>query len=135
MLSVARRGGGSAAAALARGRGLPQQQPCVCSARGLARCVGPRSSSGRERDGDPESHKPATELKLATAAIHAGAFADPKTHASVPPLHLSTTFSVQEPLSFSANELQESDPWCYTRWANPTTREVTVRCAAPPVSQ
>ena len=55
---------------------------------------------------------------------------DERTHASAPSLCLSTTFSVQEPLSFSANALAESDPWCYTRWANPTVRQLEHKLAA-----
>ena len=67
----------------------------------------------------------------ATVAIHAGEQQlDERTHASAPSLCLSTTFSVQEPLSFSANALAESDPWCYTRWANPTVRQLEHKLAA-----
>ena len=66
-----------------------------------------------------------------TVAIHAGeSNLNENTHASAPSLCLSTTFSVKEPLSFSANELQESDPWCYTRWANPTVRQLEHKLAA-----
>ncbi len=66
-----------------------------------------------------------------TVAIHAGEHnLDETTHASAPSLCLSTTFSVKEPLSFSANELSEEDPWCYTRWANPTVRQLEHKLAA-----
>lgn len=65
-----------------------------------------------------------------TVAIHAGEQLDKSTNASVPPLVLSSTFAVTEPLSFSANELSESDPWCYGRWANPTVRALEHKLAA-----
>lgn len=57
-----------------------------------------------------------------TLAIHGGEVVCSNTKASTPPLVLSTTFAVEEPLSFSANELDETSPWCYTRWSNPTVQ-------------
>jgi methionine-gamma-lyase len=66
-----------------------------------------------------------------TIAIHAGETSlDPATRASAPPLVLSTTFGVAEPLSFSGSELTEQDPWCYTRWGNPTVRQLEHKLAA-----
>lgn len=65
-----------------------------------------------------------------TLAVHGGEALDPSSKASTPPLVLSTTFAVSEPLSFSANELRASDPWVYTRWANPTVRQLETKLAA-----
>lgn len=64
-----------------------------------------------------------------TIAIHGGESVDPHTKASTPPLVLASTFSVTEPLSFSANELEEDSPYCYTRWSNPTVRALEQKLA------
>ena len=66
---------------------------------------------------------------LSTLAIHGGETQDSTTHASQPPLHLSTTFGVKEPLSFSANNITDDSPWCYTRWANPTVQSLEKKIA------
>ena len=66
----------------------------------------------------------------ATLAVHGGEGLDPSTLASAPSICVSTTFGVKQPLSFSANELSEDDPWCYTRWANPTVRMLEHKLAA-----
>lgn len=68
--------------------------------------------------------------RAATLAVHAGEGIDASTNASAPPISVSTTFAVATPLSFSANELKETDPWCYTRWANPTVRSLEHKIAA-----
>jgi len=66
---------------------------------------------------------------LNTIAIHGGESVDPHTKASTPPLVLASTFSVTEPLSFSANELEDDSPYCYTRWSNPTVRALEQKLA------
>ena len=55
-----------------------------------------------------------------TTAIHAGEAPDPATKASAPPLHMSSTFVVEEAAGFSAHDIPEDAPWLYARWGNPT---------------
>jgi cystathionine beta-lyase/cystathionine gamma-synthase len=59
---------------------------------------------------------------IQTQAIHAGEAPDPTTGASAPNLVMSSTFVVDEEVSFSANNLTEETPFVYTRWSNPTTQ-------------
>jgi cystathionine beta-lyase/cystathionine gamma-synthase len=61
---------------------------------------------------------------LRTQAIHAGEAPDPVTGASAPNLVMSSTFVVDEDVSFSANNLTEEAPFVYTRWSNPTTQQL-----------
>ena len=64
-----------------------------------------------------------------TRAIHAGQRPDPTTGASAPNLVMSSTFVVDEEVSFSANNLSEDSPFVYTRWANPTTNQLEQKLA------
>lgn len=93
--------------------------PTAPSFHSRIRAGGPRASvrhySQRHEGGTREG------TGVATTAIHAGETLD-GTRASSPALHLSTTFAVAETLSFSGNAVREDDPYCYTRWANPTVR-------------
>jgi methionine-gamma-lyase len=66
---------------------------------------------------------------IQTQAIHAGEEPDPTTGASVPNLVMSSTFVVDEEVSFSANNLSEDSPFVYTRWANPTTQQLEQKLA------
>ena len=66
---------------------------------------------------------------IQTQAIHAGEEPDPGTGASVPNLVMSSTFVVDEEISFSANNLGEDSPFVYTRWANPTTQQLEQKLA------
>ena len=66
---------------------------------------------------------------IQTQAIHAGERPDPTTGASAPNLVMSSTFVVDEEVSFSANNLSEDSPFVYTRWANPTTRQLEQKLA------
>ena len=66
---------------------------------------------------------------IQTQAIHAGEEPDPSTGASVPNLVMSSTFVVDEEISFSANNLSEDSPFVYTRWANPTTQQLEQKLA------
>ena len=68
-------------------------------------------------------------LSFPTLAVHAGDTVE-LSKASAPSLALSSTFLVSEPLSFSGNEVKETDPWCYTRWGNPTVRQLENKLAA-----
>ncbi|MBS35378.1 MAG: cystathionine gamma-synthase [Thiotrichales bacterium] len=61
---------------------------------------------------------------LRTKAIHAGEQPDPVTGASTPNLVMSSTYVVEEPLSFSANNMKDDMPYLYSRWGNPTVRQL-----------
>jgi cystathionine beta-lyase/cystathionine gamma-synthase len=66
---------------------------------------------------------------LQTQAIHAGEKADPVTGASAPNIVMSSTFVVDEEVSFSANNLTDESPFVYTRWSNPTTQQLEEKLA------
>ncbi len=61
---------------------------------------------------------------IQTRAIHGGEMPDPGSGASSPDLVMSSTFVVEEEVSFSANNMSEQTPFIYTRWGNPTTRQL-----------
>lgn len=65
-----------------------------------------------------------------TLAIHAGEAPDPATGASSPNIVMSSTFVTDEPAAFSAHELTPESPYVYTRWANPTVRQLEDKVAA-----
>ncbi len=65
-----------------------------------------------------------------TLAIHAGETPDPATGASSPNIVMSSTFVTDEPAGFSAYELTPESPYVYTRWSNPTVRQLEVKIAA-----
>ncbi len=65
-----------------------------------------------------------------TLAIHAGEHPDPATGASSPNIVMSSTFVTEKPEGFSAYELTEDSPFVYTRWANPTVRQLEQKIAA-----
>ena len=69
-------------------------------------------------------------MKPRTAAIHAGEQPDPVTGASAPNIVMSTTFAVDEPVSFSSLEQDPDAPFIYTRWSNPTTQQLAAKLAA-----
>jgi methionine-gamma-lyase len=64
-----------------------------------------------------------------TKAVHAGEFPDPHTGASSPNLVMSTTFVVDANAGFSVEGLGEDDPFIYTRWGNPTIRQLEEKLA------
>jgi methionine-gamma-lyase len=64
-----------------------------------------------------------------TRAVHAGEFPDPLTGASAPNLVMSTTFVVGADTGFSVEEMGEDDPFIYTRWGNPTIRQMEEKIA------
>ena len=66
---------------------------------------------------------------IQTQAIHGGERPDPNTGASAPNLVMSSTFVVDEEISFSANNLNQDTPFVYTRWANPTTQQLELKLA------
>lgn len=65
-----------------------------------------------------------------TLAIHAGEAPDPVTRASSPNLVMSTTYIVDNDTKFSVENLEENDPWVYTRWGNPTVQQLEIKLAA-----
>ncbi len=66
---------------------------------------------------------------IQTVAIHGGEKPDGKTGASAPNIVMSSTFVVDEPLSFSVNNIDDNSPYVYTRWSNPTIRQLEVKLA------
>ncbi len=75
------------------------------------------------------SLKSTADKGIQTLSIHAGEDPDPTTGASVPSLVMSSTFVVDEEVSFSANNLDAETPFVYTRWDNPTTRQLEHKLA------
>ncbi len=73
--------------------------------------------------------KTITDKGIQTQAIHAGECPDRETGASAPNLVMSSTFVVDEEVSFSANNLTEETPFVYTRWSNPTTQQLEQKLA------
>jgi methionine-gamma-lyase len=66
---------------------------------------------------------------MQTLAIHAGEGPDPATRASAPNLVMSTTFLIDPDTAFSAEELEPDAPFVYTRWGNPTVRQLEQKLA------
>jgi len=73
--------------------------------------------------------KSTTDKGMQTLSIHAGEQTDPATGASTPNLVMSSTFVVDEEISFSANNLTAETPFVYTRWDNPTTQQLEHKLA------
>jgi len=67
---------------------------------------------------------------IRTRAVHAGEQPDPHTGASSPNLVMSSTFAVTEPLSFSATNMRDDMPYLYSRWRNPTVRQLEQKLAS-----
>lgn len=67
---------------------------------------------------------------MQTRAVHAGESPDPATRASAPNLVMSTTFVLDEAGgSFSGLSLTDDSPFVYTRWGNPTVRQLEHKLA------
>ncbi|MPZ54176.1 MAG: aminotransferase class V-fold PLP-dependent enzyme [Acidimicrobiia bacterium] len=75
------------------------------------------------------SHLP-PEVRLRTSAVHAGEGPDPVTRAATPNIVMSTTFTVDEPRAFSALDQEDDEGFLYTRWGNPTVRQLETKLAA-----
>jgi methionine-gamma-lyase len=73
--------------------------------------------------------KTTADKGVQTLSIHAGEDPDPVTGASTPNLVMSSTFVVDEEISFSANNLNADTPFVYTRWDNPTTQKLEQKLA------
>lgn len=65
-----------------------------------------------------------------TRSVHAGESPDPHTGASAPNIVMSSTFVMQEPVSFSAQDKPEDAPYVYGRWDNPTVTVLQDKLAA-----
>ena len=76
-----------------------------------------------------ESNAALTRAGTSTLAIHAGERPDPETRASSPNLVMSSTFATMKPVGFSAYEIDDTTPFTYTRWANPTVRMLEQKIA------
>lgn len=75
-------------------------------------------------------HDPKALRGIESKAIHAGEYPDPVTGASAPNLVMSTTFVTDEPAGFSAHDLSDDSPFLYSRWGNPTVRQLEAKIAA-----
>ncbi|NKB64198.1 MAG: aminotransferase class V-fold PLP-dependent enzyme [Gammaproteobacteria bacterium] len=65
-----------------------------------------------------------------TKAVHAGERPDSGTGASAPNIVMSSTFVVDETVSFSALNLDEDTPYMYSRWSNPTVTQLEDKLTA-----
>ncbi len=66
---------------------------------------------------------------IRTAAVHAGTPANGLTGASAPDIVMSTTFVIDPSVAFSADEINDETPFVYTRWGNPTIRQLESKLA------
>ena len=66
---------------------------------------------------------------ISTKAIHAGEDRRSSTGASAPDLVMSSSFLIDEEVSFSATNLDADSPYVYTRWSNPTTAQLEEKLA------
>ncbi|MDR1121371.1 MAG: PLP-dependent aspartate aminotransferase family protein [Dysgonamonadaceae bacterium] len=64
-----------------------------------------------------------------TKAIHAGEKPDSATRASAPNIVMSTTFIADADSGFSVENMEENDGWLYSRWGNPTVRQLEEKLA------
>ncbi len=66
---------------------------------------------------------------ISTKAIHAGEERSSSTGASAPDLVMSSSFKIDEEVSFSATNLDADSPYIYTRWSNPTITQLEEKLA------
>lgn len=64
-----------------------------------------------------------------TIAVHGGETPDPITGASAPSIVMSTTFLSAADASFSSETVQAEMPYVYTRWGNPTVKQLEQKLA------
>ncbi|MHC8509731.1 MAG: trans-sulfuration enzyme family protein [Rhodospirillales bacterium] len=65
-----------------------------------------------------------------TLAVHAGEKPDPVTGASSPSIVMASTYVTEKPQGFSAHEMTPDSPYIYTRWGNPTVRQLEEKISA-----
>ena len=87
-------------------------------------------SAGKGSAGKGSAGERATVKGPRTLAVHAGETPDAATGASAPNIVMSTTFALDEPAGFSISDFDGDRPYIYTRWGNPTVRELEVKLAA-----
>jgi methionine-gamma-lyase len=75
-------------------------------------------------------HSPSFATGIQTQAVHAGEAPDPATGAAAPGIVMSTTFLADPDASFSSETVTAETPYVYTRWGNPTTRQLEIKLAA-----
>jgi len=63
-------------------------------------------------------------------AVHSGESPDAATGASAPNIVMSSTFVIDEPISFSAQDKPDDAPYVYSRWDNPTVTVLQDKLAA-----
>jgi cystathionine beta-lyase/cystathionine gamma-synthase len=80
--------------------------------------------------GEGSMHNKLSGKGQQTQAIHAGESPEKQNKASAPHICMSSTFIVDAPVSFSANNLQPDAPMIYTRWGNPTIAQLEAKLAA-----
>ncbi len=68
--------------------------------------------------------------KFMTRAVHSGESPDAITGASAPNIVMSSTFVIDEPVSFSAQDIPDDAPYVYSRWDNPTVTVLQDKLAA-----
>ena len=66
---------------------------------------------------------------IRTSAIHGGEYPDPGHRGTSPKVVMTTTFLADPDAGFSSKSMQENDPYFYTRWANPTIRQLEQKLA------
>ena len=66
---------------------------------------------------------------VSTQAIHAGEGRRASAHPSAPDLVMSSSFLIDEEVSFSATNLDADSPYIYTRWSNPTIAQLEAKLA------
>jgi len=66
---------------------------------------------------------------ISTQSIHAGEAVHGGKGPSAPDIVMSSTFVVDEEVSFSANNLDKDAPYIYTRWGNPTIAQLENKLA------
>ena len=67
---------------------------------------------------------------IRTRAVHAGEAPDASTGASAPNIVMSSTFVVDEPHGFSAVDRDPDSPYVYSRWGNPSVRQLEEKLAS-----
>ena len=70
------------------------------------------------------------DVGLQTLAIHAGEDVDEQTGATAPNLVMSTTFATRDAQGFSIKDFGDDMPYIYTRWGNPTVRQLQDKLVA-----
>ena len=71
-----------------------------------------------------KNRRPKSFERIRTTAIHGGESPDPWHRGTSPNLVMTTTFLADSDASFSVEGMQKDDPYFYTRWANPTVRQL-----------